>query len=306
MKKVYLLAMIIIALFGSLSSSAQINEKVENLKAISTDTVSEWKTGGVVSASFSQTSLINWAAGGENSLSLNTLVSLYARHTTPNSEWSNTLDFGYGFLNQSIKGFTKTDDKFEIISKYGHKAFNNFYYSALAGFRTQFFEGYDYKPTPAVKISDLLSPGYGTIAVGINYKPNNYFNAFFSPITSRTIFVMNDSLSNAGAFGVKKGKHIREELGGYLRATFTKNDFKSELLKNVSIVSKLDLFTNYLENPEKIDVVWDNLIAMKINKYLHVSLITSLVYDYNTKINGKDKVQFKEIFGFGVAYTFAK
>lgn len=288
------------------SLSAQINEKEVNMEALKTDTASGWKSGGTVSVSFSQTSLTNWSAGGENSLSLNTILSLYARHATPNSEWLNTLDFGYGFLNQSIKGFTKTDDRFEIISKYGRKAFDKVYYSVLAGFRTQFFEGYDYKPTPALKISDLLSPGYGTLALGMNYKPNNYFNAFVSPVTSRTTFVMNDSLSGAGAFGVEKGKHVKEELGGYIRLFFSKNDFKNEFLKNVTLTSKLDLFSNYLSHPERIDVIWDNLITMKVNKLLNVSLVTSMIYDYDTKINGKDRLQFKEIFGFGISYNFKK
>lgn len=304
MRKITTASIVVSFLFVSILVRAQINEKESHLKTLNTDTITGWKTGGITSLSFSQTALKNWAAGGENSVSLNTLMNLYARYVTPNSEWSNTFDFGYGFMNQSVKGFTKTDDKLEIISKYGRRAYENLYYSALVGFRTQLFEGFDFKPTPALKISDFLSPAYGVVALGINYKPNNYFNAFVSPVTSKTTFVYNDSLANAGAFGVTKGKHLREELGGYIRLGYTKNDFNYELLKNFSIVSKLDLFTNYLDHPEHIDVNWENLIVMKVNKYVSMSLITSLVYDYDIKINGKDKVQFKEILGLGLAYTF--
>lgn len=303
--KIHYLPLALVLFLALQMLSAQVTEKEENLKAaIKTDSVSGWKTGGVAAVGFSQMSLSNWSAGGENSLSLNTLVNLYARYITPNSEWDNTFDFGYGFLKQSIKGFTKTDDKIEITTKYGKKAFDNFYYSALLNFRTQFFDGFDYKKTPALKISDIMAPGYAVAAIGINYKPSNYFTAFLSPITSKTTFVFNDSLSQVGAFGVNPGKNLREELGGYLRLAFNKNDFKAEILKNVSIGTRLDLFTNYLVHPERVDVTWETLLAMKVNKYLSLSVSTSMIYDYDIKFNGVDKLQFKELLSFAASYTF--
>lgn len=297
-------ALLFIVLFSTASLQAQLTEKESQLKELKTDTISKWHKGGITSLAFGQTALFNWAAGGDNSISLNALLNLYARYASPKWEWDNRFDFGYGFMNQSVKGFSKTDDRIEITSKIGRKAFSNFYYTGLINFRTQLFEGFDYKQTPALKISDILSPGYGVIAIGLNYKPSNNFSAFLSPITSKSTFVLNDSLSDIGAFGVDEGKNFRQELGGYFRATYMKNDFKSEFLKNLSIVTRLDLFSNYLKNPEKIDVNWDVVLGMKVNKYLSLSVIGSLIYDYDTKIDGVDKVQFKEIFGVGFSYSF--
>jgi len=99
-------------------------------------------------------------------------------------------------------------------------------------------------------------------------------------------------------------------MGGYLRLIFTKNDFKPELVKNISITTKLDLFTNYLDHPEAIDVSWELLLGLKVNKFLSVNLTTHLIYDRDVLFPAADgsaslpKVQFKEIFGVGLSFQF--
>lgn len=123
---------------------------------------------------------------------------------------------------------------------------------------------------------------------------------------------MDEKLSAIGAFGVDKGKNIRQELGGYARMEFKKSNFEEGFFKNLTLLSKLDLFSNYLKNPQNVDVNWENLIGMKVNKFITVSLNTQLLYDADIKIdyNGntieddKARVQFKEIFGFGFMYKF--
>ncbi len=302
----------IAVLFGVIiSASAQITEAESKLKTLVTDTVSGWKTGGISNVNFAQTALINWAAGGENSYAVNGLLSLFANYKSGENAWDNSLDMGYGLLNQGEVGLRKTDDKFDFLSKYGRKAFTNFYYTALVNFKTQFAPGYNYG-TNKVKISNLFAPAYLLTAVGLNYQPNKNFNAFLAPFTGKMTIVTDEELSNAGAFGVEKGKNTRTEFGGYARMIYTRNDFKGEILKNMSLTSKIDLFSNYLKNPQYVDVSWENIIAMKVNKYISVSLNTHLLYDYDMKIvdtnndgtPDKTKVQFKEILGVGFVYKF--
>lgn len=294
-----------------INTSAQVTEAESKLKTLVTDTVSGWKTGGITNVNFSQTALINWAAGGENSYAVNGLLSLFANYKSGENAWDNSLDMGYGLLNQGQVGLRKTDDKFDFLSKYGRKAFTNFYYTALVNFKTQFAPGYNYGTTN-VKISNLFAPAYLLAAVGLNYQPNKNFNAFVAPFTGKMTIVADTALSNAGAFGVEKGKNTRSEFGGYARMIYTRNDFKGELLKNLSLTSKIDLFSNYLKNPQYVDVSWENIIAMKVNKYISVSLNTHLLYDYDMKIvdtnddgtPDKTKLQFKEILGVGFVYKF--
>lgn len=291
---------------------SQITDGEAKLKKVETDTIASWKKGGIVNLNMAQTSLVNWNAGGQNSVALNGLLSLFGVYTDEVNVWENTLDLGYGMLQQKGYGLMKTDDRIDFMSKYGRKAFKDFYYAGLVNFKTQFSPGYNY-PNDSVKISNFMAPGYLLAAVGLNYIPNQYFNAFFSPLTGRMTFVLDDELSQMGAFGVDPGKKLRTELGGYIRLGFTKNDFKDGFFKNFTVASKLDLFSNYLKNPQYVDVNWENILGMKVNDYITVTLNTHLIYDYDIKFdsNGdgdltgeKARIQFKEIFGVGFMYKF--
>ncbi len=295
-----------------------MTEGEKNLRTQSTDTTMGWKKGGLFSANLAQTSLTNWAAGGEGSISVNGLLSVFANLKKGKSVWDNSLDLGYGLMKQGSESFRKTDDKIDFLSKYGREAFKNFYYAALLNFKTQMTPGWNYDTDPKEKISDLFAPAYLLVAMGLDYKPNAYFSAFIAPLTGKFTFVTDDALSDAGAFGVTPGETTKSELGGYIRSIFTKNDFKGEFMKNISFTTKIDLFSNYLENPQNIDVNWETLLGMKVNNYITVSFNTLLIYDDNIKVafdkndNGEieageavgSKVQFKEILGVGFSYKF--
>ena len=300
------------------TSVAQVTDAEKTLRTQSVDTLQGWKTGGVFAINLAQTSLTNWAAGGQNSIAVNGIFSSFANYTKNKSVWVNSLDIGYGLLKQGKDNKAqKTDDKFEFTSKYGQLAFKNFYYAGLFNFRTQMAPGYNY-PDVTNKISDKFSPAYMIFALGMDYKPNAYFSAFIAPVTLRFTFVRNQTLSDAGAFGVTPGKKSLSEFGGYMRAIYSRNDFKSDFLKNVTFTTKIDLFSNYANKPQNIVVNWETLIALKVNKYISANLNTQLIYDDKIKIledtNGNGiadpgessgpKVQFKEILGVGFSYNF--
>jgi len=313
--KIRALIFIVLAAFLSPIITAQVTEGEKKLRTQSKDTIQGWKTGSVLGANLSQTSLTNWAAGGQNSVAINGIFSVFANYLRDKSVWDNSLDLGYGLLKQgSNPDFMKTDDKIDFLSKYGREAFKNFYYAALLNFKTQMAPGYNY-PNTTDKISDFLAPAYLLGALGMDYKPSSYFSAFIAPLTAKFTIVNDKKLSDEGAFGVKKGEKTRSEIGGYIRAIYTKNDFKSEFMKNIAFTSKLDLFSNYLDNPQNIDVSWETLIAMKVNKYISVTFNTHLLYDDNTLISIDEnddgvvdkkgpRTQFKEILGVGFSYKF--
>lgn len=268
-----------------------------------------WTTGGITNINFSQTALSNWAAGGQNSIAANGLVSLFAKYKKGKSTWDNTLDVGYGVVKQEGLDLQKSDDRIEFTSKYGQFAFTNWFYSALLNFRTQMAPGYKY-PDDSTKISDLLAPAYITLALGMDYKPNDNLTLLFAPLTGKITIVNDDTLSAAGAFGVEPGEIVRYEFG----ASFT-GAYKITVMKNVDFQTKLNLFSNYIENPENIDVNWETLIAMKINKFLTASITTNLIYDDDIDIsvdNNDDGVidaigprtQFKEVLAVGVSFKF--
>lgn len=264
-----------------------------------------WSFGGVNTLSFTQVALENWAAGGEESYSLSALSNLFAKYNKGNVSWENTLDMAYGVIKQNDDPMKKSDDKIDFSSKWGYKSNKKWYYTALFSFKTQFAKGYNYGDDNSKEvISDLMAPAYILYSVGMDYKPVDYFSAYISPLTGKTTIVANDSLSALGAFGVEPGNTLFSELGGYVKLNFNK-----EIFENVTLNTKIDLFSNYLNKPQNIDVNWELLLAMKVNKFLTATISTNLLYDDDTDIIklGKatsPKVQFKEVLGIGLSYKF--
>ncbi len=304
------LSLLLVALFFVSICFSKVITTEKQLWSKPADTTSFWKKGGVVSLGTSQTSLTNWAAGGLNSFAVNGLVSLFANYKNGKSSFDNTLDIGYGMLKQGKDAkFRKTDDKIDFMSKYGREAGKSWYYTGLVNFKTQCAPGYNY-PNDSIRISDFMAPAYLTVALGMDYKPSAVFTLFLAPLTSRVTFVNNKLLSDAGAFGVDKGKKSKTEIGGYLRAAVNKT-----IMTNVNLQTKLDLFSNYAKNPGNIDVNWETLISMKVNKYISATLTTQLIYDDDVDIaidknndgvieeNGP-RIQFKEVLGVGLSFNF--
>ena len=287
--------------------NAQVTDAEASLKKAKTDTVKSWSKGALFNLGFSQTTLSNWAAGGNSSVSASGIANFHLNYLNKKESWENTLNLGYGLQKLDESDVQKTDDNIELTSKYGRKASDNWYYAGLLNFRTQFVAGYNY-PNDSVKISSFMAPGYMLGALGMNYKHKSDFGLFISPVTSKTTFVMDDQLSSIGAFGVDVDKKIRREIGGYLRGNFQK-----EIMKNVKLTTTLGLFSNYLENPQNIDINWDLLVLMKVNKYITVTINTNLIYDHDititqdkdgdgiNEVNGP-RTQFKEILAVGFSY----
>ncbi len=271
---------------------------------------SYWKKGGAGTITFSNVTLTNWAAGGQNSVALNSYLGLFANYAKSRTTWENSLDLGYGLLKQGEADFVKSDDKLNFSTKYGYKLSSgesNWYFSALADFKSQFAEGVDEADSV---ISRFLAPGYLVVATGIDYKIGEVFSANLAPVTGKFTFVTDEKLSDAGAYGVDPGSKSRAELGAFFRMKF-----KKDIIQNVNYETRLELFTNYIENFGKIDVNWENILIMKINKFLSANLITQLLYDEDIDIevdNNDDgivdevgpRVQFKTVFGVGLSYNF--
>ena len=290
-KKIILLACITIL---SLSLSAQET----------TDSIKPWKFNGVTSINFSQVSLTNWAAGGENSYAFNGLLNLNANYSKDKNDWANTLEIGYGVQKQGEQDLRKTDDHIDFLSKYGRKVSKSLFVSAMLSFKTQMNEGKKYEADTSYVISEFLAPGYLQGALGMEYKPNESFYAVLSPVAGKLTMVLDDTLSARGSFGVDPGSKTRMELGG--SATI---GVKKEIMKNVTFSSTLGLFSNYIENAQNIDVDWKVMINMKINDYLSANLNTHLLYDDDIAFVDEDgehgaRVQFKEVFGVGLTYKF--
>ncbi len=269
------------------------------------EAASAWKFNGNVSLSFNQVAFSNWASGGENAYGANAQFNYSADYKKEKHIWNNRLELAYGLNNTKSVGMRKTNDKIYLSSTYGYEVAKNLYVSGLMTFQTQFANGYSYDGDGnATFTSRFMAPGYLTVGGGLTWTPKPWFTATFTPATWREVFVQERVLSDAGSYGVEAGKYTFAEAGANLQMTVDK-----ALCKNVSLYTRLNLFSDYLENPENVDVNWEVQINMTINKWLSAFVSTNLVYDDNVNLardNGTygPDLQFKETLGIGLQYAF--
>jgi hypothetical protein len=269
------------------------------------DTIPQiWKKGLLLNFILNQASQSNWAAGGEkSSLALNTTFHGYAFYKKDRNSWDNTLDLAYGFVKTTSLGSRKSDDRIDILSKYGYEIAKSWYISGLLNVKSQFAPGYAYPVDKGrVLTSDFFAPGYILLSPGINYKPNDAFSVFVSPVTARWIIVRNDSLASVGAFGVDSGKNSKIEIGAYATISYT------QTLGTASVYTgRLDLFSNYGRKPQDVDLSMTNLLAVKITSIFSMTFSFNLIYDNDVKqvkadgTTGGAALQVQELLGIGIA-----
>lgn len=264
-----------------------------------------WTTGGNYMLNMGQGSLSNWAAGGEDfSFSLSTYFGLFARYKKDRMSWDNTVDLNYGLMNNSSQGTRKTDDRMDLTSKVGYSLTPTLGLATLLNFHSQFSKGYNYKSDGGRELlSNFMSPGYILLSLGLDYKPAKGLSIFVSPITSRWIFVSDDSLSAKGAYGVDPGKHVSNEVGAFASINYDK-----EFSKRLAYKGRLDLFSNYKHNPQNVDVMMNNMLIAKISKVFSFNVGLNLIYDDDVKLFGKNNdspaLQIKQMFGAGLTVKF--
>ena len=189
----------------------------------------------------SQGSLSNWAAGGDNfSLSVNSLLSLYAFYKKDKHSWDNTFDFNIGYVKTTSLGSRKNDDRFDLLSKYGYALNPKLNLSGLVSLRSQLFKGYTYPDNVKSFSSAFMAPGYLLTSIGLDYKPTKNLSIFLSPVTARWVIVRDTALANKGLYGVTPGKKTNLEFGAFASINYLK-----EFNKFITYKSRLDLFSNY-------------------------------------------------------------
>jgi hypothetical protein len=291
------------AIGQDLSIKAMQEESIKTTKKLVLDTTSTtWKKGVLYSLNFSQASLSNWSAGGDKfSLSVSSVLNTYANYKKSKHSWDNSFEFLLGYVNSTSLGSRKNDDRFDLVSKYGYALQKKISLATLFNLRSQFFKGYTYDGGIKNFASNFMSPGYVLQSVGIDYKPSSSVTLFFSPLTGRWVFVTDPLLSSRGLYGVNPGETSVFELGAFANLNFMK-----EIAPNVTLKSRLDLFSNYKKNPENVDLFMTNLLTVKLSKLFNITWGVDMIYDDDARLFGPNgnspSLQFKSLIGIGVQF----
>ena len=271
-----------------------------------------WKNKNSIGLDISEAAFINWNAGGNNSISGLLKVSLVRTYKKLHLLWNNELFARYGLNQQQEKGLRKTDDKLELNSTFGYRkdTISNWFYSVKFNLKTQFTDGFSY-PDTNTPISKFFAPGYLFLGMGAQYEiKQRRFSMYLSPITLKSTFVLDEALSNDGAFGVVEGRKSRHEFGALIQSRWY-----TELIENVIMSNRLSLYSDYLNHFGNVDIDWELNFKLTINKYMKANIGTHLIYDNDIKFkddtnnNGEletlgARVQLKQLLGIGVLFSF--
>ena len=284
----------------------------------------QWTQKNKASIDLSEVAFVNWNSGGSNSIS--GLLGLKSKLDYKDKffVWKNNVEVRYGVNKQEARELRKTDDLFEVNSNMGYKpdSLSNWFYSARLNFRTQLTNGYNY-PNKEVPISRLLAPGYLFFGGGMEYGKNiDELSFYFSPLTLKATFVLDEDLANVGSFGVTPavldtngniiipGEQIRTEFG-----VLVTNSYEMELAENIIVKNQVSLYSDYINNFGNLDLDWRIDFDFKVNSFVRATLGSHLRYDDDVKtqtpsdIEGEfdvagAKVQWKQFLGVGFAVDF--
>lgn len=308
MKKIILFLFTVFSI-GALAQDGTVKDLQKDagktIKKDAADTSTKaWKKGGIYGLNISQGSLSNWAAGGDDfSLSVNSLLSLYAFYKKDKHSWDNTFDFNLGYVNTTSLGSRKNDDRFDLLSKYGYAIAPKLNLAGLVNLRSQFFKGYTFSDNIKSLSSNFMAPGYLLLSLGLDYKPTKDLSIFFSPVTARWVIVRDTALSNKGAYGVTPGEKSNLEFGAFATINYLK-----EISKNITYKGRLDLFSNYRRNPQNVDIFMSNTLNAKISKIISATWGVDLIYDDDVRLFGPTNtspgLQVKSIVGIGLLVKF--
>ncbi len=260
-----------------------------------------WTKSLVGKLAGSQAGFSNWAEGGVNSLAFSSGLDGRAEQNVFGWNQRYELRLAFGLVKQAEQDFRKAEDIMRLQGTYKHVGdgtLNSFSPTVAWSARTQFAPGRNYtknqfaeeRPLPQ-KVSDFLSPGVFSQSLGMTYQHAPWLSQRFGVAGKQTL-VLIERLREL--YSLDPDQQWRVEVGA---EAFT--DFEKELFEGVNVKSTLGLFAAF-NRPESPDLYWENLVAMKVNSWLQVNLEWTLLKDDDVS----DRLQLKEIFSVGIAYSF--
>lgn len=275
----------------------------------SPDTVDAWSVDLVTSFSGSQAAYREWREGGVNSLTFTSSIDGTAEKE--GGRWTQTHDLrlSFGLINQEERSLRKSEDLIRLATNFRYRGdgfFAQFKPTIAGNLRTQFAYGFNYTDNPyvdlapnnpradesaPVRTSSFFSPAFIQEAIGLTYEPTDYFSARLGVASKQTIVTDEDTRV---LYSVDTDKLARVEGGADLEINFSR-----EIATNVRYKTRVGGFyaVNQTDNPP--DVIWENLITMKVNSWLSTNFEFVAMYDKDTV----DAIQLKEILSVGVSFS---
>jgi hypothetical protein len=268
-----------------------------------------WEKGASIGLDFTQLLQVNPKQGaGQNRLGFGSATTFFATKTGERHSWENLASWQFGLqrlgtgviaqgTNTTKIPFQKSIDELRLNSKYGYqvKKDSKFFYAGLFNFVSQLtptYQGTEAYPgnfitdvfDNALLNSKFFAPATAQLSLGIDYKPTQRLSLYYSPLGAKFIIVGDDDIARLGVHGneverndmgvVTSFKNVDSQLGSTVRAAYTLGEES-----RVKFSSSLLLFSNYLRNPQNVDVDWNNALGYELFKNFQINLLLNVFYD---------------------------
>lgn len=286
--------LLILSSVGVLHSSlAQEADQVEDPAA--------WKKDLIGKLAGSQAGFQNWAEGGVNTLAFSSGLDGAAERTSGGWHQKYQSRLAFGLVKQDTSDVRKAEDMIRLQATFQHLgtgSLDKFSPTVALTARSQFVAGFNYEKNPfeetkalPIKVSDFLSPGTFSQAVGMTYQHSEYLSQRLGVGGKQTV-VLDEELREL--YSLDADQTVRVEFG---IEAYT--EYQKEIFTNVNVKSTLGLFASF-NKPDSPDMFWETQVGMKVNSWLQVNFEWGVLYDEDVSKN----VQLKEIFSVGVSYQF--
>jgi hypothetical protein len=308
MKLLYSVLLLLITGAGPLLAQVPVPE-LRDSTLTPKDTV-YWKKTTEIGLNLNQGSFSsNWTGGGVSSIAVGSFFNMRREYLRNRTNFVSDLQLAYGVVKNRDERARKSLDRIFYDVKYGRKlgAESKWYLFANVNFLSQFADGYDFAfdAENPPRISTFFTPAFLTEAVGLEYKPTEYFTILFAPGAVRQTILGNRNLYQAidagypgydfKNYGVERGRGLRNEVAlMQLVANFNK-----DIAKNVNLKWRYLAFASF-DDLGAIDHRLDAQLTAKVNRFVNVSLGAIMFYDQDQDL----KVQFAQSLALGLLYAF--
>lgn len=251
----------------------------------------------------------NWYNGGNSNLNLYTTNTFKYDYNKDKVQFSSELDINmniYTAPKDTLHDYQIGDDLFRIYGSFGYEAFNKWYYTFEAEFKTQFFTSYE--ENEDVKQAAFLSPFTVTLGVGMKYDYKKEYNKHrdlalsvnIAPLTYTYMYSKDEVDYSRHGFETDENGEYKNKLsqvGSSVRAELTYN-----FNRNISWESSLYLFTAY----SRMVGEFENTLVMAISRFFSTRIYLHIRYDDGVDRDSPDDSYFQlnEVLSFGFNYKF--
>jgi hypothetical protein len=247
-----------------------------------------------------------YVGSGSNRIGIGGAVNYKANYKKDLLSWNN--DFLFSLSTQRIGSglvasgsddkipFEKALDLFTINSNLAYKTgeASKWAYSFDMGLRSQLLGSYIDSASGKIYlkeihagvyntslVSQLFSPALVTLAPGMKYTEGSKFYAFLSPVAGQILFIADQDIANLGVHGtkLKDGSSTEYETSKFAFGALAKAGYTNTYFKKLNYGTELSLFSDYLDHPQNIDVVWTNAFGVELFKGFNIGLRADLYYD---------------------------